>query len=475
MMPPMRSLLLLAALATTACGGGAPAPAPAAPAAPALTPAQKRLAADLDAAVRRAIDGKPMAGLSVAVVVDGTPVLARGYGMADLEGKRPAAADTIYRIGSITKTFTAALILKLAEAGKVALDDPITRYLPDYDTKGATITLRHLLQHTSGIVGYTELEAFWPRSSLPFPRSQLVDLFESQPLQFQPGERWAYSNSGYYLLGLIVEKVTGVSYAEALAEHLFGPAGLRDTSYCTDDMNGPRQAHPYEIEDGKPVFARPIVMSHPFAAGALCSTVIDLARWMAALSGQTIITQPQWAQMSARAKLTGGATMPYGMGLQIGDLDGHRKYGHNGGINGFHSKLEIFPDDRLVIAVLANTGGGLVDEVADKLARAAMHLPEPKILDLPLTEEQAAPYQGRFEFADVPVKLEFRYQDGRLHVANVPADGSPPTFRPLRYQGNHVFLAPEVRARLTFTVDGGKATGLQAEQGGLTLQARPMP
>jgi D-alanyl-D-alanine carboxypeptidase len=154
MMPPMRSLLLAALLATS-CAGGKPAPAPAIPAAPALTEAQTRLAADLDAAVRRAIEGKPMAGLSVAVVVDGTTVLARGYGLAEVAAARPAAADTIYRIGSITKTFTAALILQLAAAGKVGLDQPITRYLPDYDTHGATITVRHLLTHTSGMMTFT--------------------------------------------------------------------------------------------------------------------------------------------------------------------------------------------------------------------------------------------------------------------------------------------------------------------------------
>ncbi|HTM21302.1 MAG TPA: serine hydrolase domain-containing protein, partial [Kofleriaceae bacterium] len=414
-------------------------------------------------------------GVSVAVIQDGVPLLVRGYGMADLEGHRPAAADTIYRIGSITKSFTAAAIMKLVADGKVALDEPITTYLSDYDTHGATITVRNLLNHTSGIKGYTEIDAFWPRSATDFPRAELVEMFSEPPLEFPPGSRWQYSNSGYYLLGMIIEKVTGKRYADVVRERLTAPAGLADTSYCPDRMTTPRQARPYEVDGGKVKPADAIAMSHPFAAGALCSTVLDLAHWIDGLNAGRIVTPAQWADMTRPVKLADGRLFPYGFGIMAGELGGHRKLGHNGGINGFHSKVEIYPDDHLVIAVLANTGEGVVEPLADALARTALGVPEAKVLDVPLGSDEAALYVGRFHFEDVPVRLAFRYQDGALQAANLDESGNPGNWLPLHHQGNHVFVATEVKARITFVVEGGKVTGIQVEQGGLHLHGTPMP
>jgi CubicO group peptidase (beta-lactamase class C family) len=469
-MQPMMKLLLFLALA--ACGGASPPP-PAAPESK-LTADQQQLADRLDATVKRAIAGKPMAGLSVAVVARGDLVLARGYGFADLGAKRPAAADTIYRVGSITKSFTAAVIVKLAAQGKLAIDDPITRYLPGYDTHGATITIRHLLNHTSGIPGYTEIEAFWPRAAQSFPRAELVKMFEPLPLKFPPGSRWSYSNSGYYLLGLIIEKVTGGTYAQALRDQLFAPAKLGSSTYCADEQNGPRDARPYELKGGKPVPAEPIEMDHPYAAGAICSTVTDLAVWLRALASHTIVTADQWTEMTTPVKLTDGTTFPYGFGLMTSSLDGHARVGHNGGINGFHTTMAYYPADDLLIVAMANTGGGLVEDVGEQLARTALDLPAPVILDEPLTAEQAAAYTGRYEFADVPIKLELRYHDGKLEAANLGPDGNPIKFLPLRHQGNHVFAAPEVKATMTFTIEAGRATAITVEQGGLKLRGTPM-
>ena len=242
------------------------------------------LPASVDVLAAEALEAGPLAGVSVAVVRDGRTVVSKGYGLADIGRGVPATAETIYPIGSLTKQFTAAAILQLVEAGRLSLDDDLGELLPDFPTQGHHVTVRHLLNHTSGIADHTDLAG--GRGEPGTTRQAVVDLIAAQRFDFAPGERFSYSNSGYLLLGLVIEKVTGGTYASYLDEHVFERAGLRQTSYCPDKP-GPGQARGYDIANGALVDAQPIEMAVPFAAGGLCSTVGDLLAWSEALRERT--------------------------------------------------------------------------------------------------------------------------------------------------------------------------------------------
>lgn len=371
-------------------------------------------------------------------------ILGKGYGLGDLIARTSVGPDTIYRIGSMTKSFTAAIILQLAAQGSLRLDDPITVHLPGYPTHGKAITLRHLLTHTSGIKGYTELDAFWKRASEPIPREELVRLFAAEPLDFDPGTRWAYSNSGYYLLGLVIEAVTGRPYADAVQDLVTRPLGLDRTGYCPDDMIGADHARPYAVTRGALVAAPPIRMEQPYAGGGLCSSATDLATWMTALARGRLVDAAQWRLMTEPVALCGGGSAPYGFGLAVSDLDGRRQIAHGGLINDFGGNMACFPDDDLVVVVLANVAGLLASHVADEVARVALDVPPPEAR--PLEPAQAAAYEGLYAVPARNLRLHVRLRAGRLTAAYVDDRDEGPE-RPLLWQGGDAFVAPGLYTR----------------------------
>ncbi|MCE9577982.1 MAG: beta-lactamase family protein [Deltaproteobacteria bacterium] len=470
----MARLAALLTLALAACGPAHPTPA-APPPPPPLSAADTALAAQLDTAAQAVLAARPYAGLSVAVLRHGTVIFARGYGQADRAAKTPAAADTIYRYASISKSFTAAAILELARQGKLAIDDPVTRYVPDTETHGKTITLRQLLGHTSGIKDYTEIDAFVKHMAEPMSRAALVDLFDAEPLNFEPGSRWSYSNSGYYLLGLVIEKVTGEPYADAVKRLVITPAGLPDTAYCPQTMTGAREARPYRTVDGALTDATAIDMAHPYAAGSLCGTAPDLVHWLDALANHRGVDAGLWPQMITPVTLTDGTHFNYGMGLQVSQWKGHRRVGHNGGINGFGSQMDDYPDDDLVIAAIDNDESSLATEVAERLARVALAIPEDKLLDLPISAADGPRYVGTFDFPEAQIKLAIRFENGVLEAGNLDPQGQVGRWLRLRSQGERVFEIPEVQARLTFVVEGDRATALDVEQSAATLHGTRVP
>jgi len=296
--------------------------------------------------------GEP--GAAVLVERDGQVLLRQGYGMANLEISVPIRPEMVFRIGSITKQFTAVAVLKLAEQGKLGLDDEITKYLPDYPTHGQRITIENLLTHTSGIKSYTSLAEWRKRIREDLSVAQIVDLFKDQPADFAPGEKWLYDNSGYFLLGAIVEKVTGKPYADWMAETLFTPLGLTHTTYGADAPIVPGRVAGYEGEPGYYQNASYISMTHPYAAGALVSTVDDLDRWARALAAGTLVRKDLLDRMTTSYHLKNGRPTGYGYGLGLWSYAGHRVVEHNGGINGFTTALLTMPDDHLVVVVLSN-------------------------------------------------------------------------------------------------------------------------
>ena len=322
-----------------------------------------------------------VAGLSVAVEQDGELQLAKGYGMADLEQDVAADRSTVYRIGSITKQFTAAAIMQLVEAGQISLDAPIQEYV-DFPTGDHEVTVEHLLHHTSGIKSYTSLGEEWARTiPLPVSHEEILALIVDKPFDFSPGDEWRYNNSGYYLLGMIVENVSGSSYAAYVEQTLVAPLGLKRTTYCDEKRLISGRAEGYEFEDGELVNDDPISMTQPFAAGSLCSTVLDLLRWQAALESGEVVNSGSYTRMTTVATLNDGEATRYGYGLGVGDLDGHLRVSHGGGINGFATYLASYPDDDLRVVVLTNTPGLTATQLSEQIARYALGLPPPVVED----------------------------------------------------------------------------------------------
>jgi CubicO group peptidase (beta-lactamase class C family) len=296
-------------------------------------------------------------GAAVIVIQDGKPVLRKGYGLAEVELGVPIRPDMVFRVGSVTKEFTSACILMLAEKGRLRLDDDIARYLPAYPAGGRKITIEQLLTHTSGIHSYTDMPAWRDRMREDWTLAQLVDFFDGEPFDFEPGVKWHYDNSGYVLLGLILEKVTGKTYADVVAEMIFRPLGMKDTRYGDDAPIVPGRVSGYQKTPDGIRNAPFLSMTQPYAAGAIVSTADDLARWQAALDAGKILTPASRRKMWTPVTLPDGTSTRYGYGWIIWSYEGHPVVEHGGGINGFQTANMRFPDDRLYVAVLSNCGG----------------------------------------------------------------------------------------------------------------------
>ena len=315
----------------------------------------------------------PVSGFTIGVKRGSAVLLVKGYGLADVEQGVQANAETVYRIGSLTKQFTATSVMQLVERGRIALDESITTYLPDYRLQGQGVTVRHLLTHTSGIKSYTDLGDAWLEAALhDLSHAEMRALFEDEPFDFAPGEEVRYNDSAYYLLGLIIEEASGRSYEDYLAEHIFLPLGLGGSSYCHESRITPRRAQGYEQSEGVLVNDGPISMNTPGAAGALCSTVVDLLSWTGALRSGRVITDESYEAMTTPAQLSDGSLTWAGFGLGIGSLGEHVRIGHSGGINGFSTVMAHYPDSDLDIVILSNTSSPAPSEMERIIAGWAL-------------------------------------------------------------------------------------------------------
>jgi CubicO group peptidase (beta-lactamase class C family) len=439
----------------------------AATSAAAQRPTRAALQRTVDSLVANALTGGPVAAMSVAVVRGKDTVVMKGYGLADVENEVPATAQTVYRIGSITKQYTAAAVLQLIEQNKIALDDSLGKHLPTAPTAWRRVPIRQLLNHTSGIPSYTSAGPRWmSRIRLDLPHDSLIGIVANDTMDFAPGSQWRYNNTGYYLLGMLVEKVTGRSYADVVREQLIAPLGLTATMYCDTKPIIKRRAQGYQAADEKLVNADPLSMSQPFAAGALCSTVGDLVAWQRALAAGRVVKPASYAAMTTPEGAALGSH--YGFGLVSDTLAGRPRLQHGGGINGFNSMLMYFPSDTLSIAVLANTNGPLADRVANNIARAALGAPlvapPARLVDLPTTAEERGRFAGTYRLA-LPngrtLLLRVFERDGKLL-----AQGDGQGEIPLRYQGNSIFGASfDPSMRLTFA-PGTPTPKITLRQGG---------
>lgn len=387
----------------------------------------------LDSAAAAYASDSTVAGVSVAVVHGGETLLYEGYGYASLELDVPMPRDAVFEIGSVTKQFTAAAILQLAARDSLDLDAEITEYLPDYDTRGHHVTVRHLLHHTSGIRSYTTMPEFSSLMRSDGPQEKVARLAEKELFRFAPGSAMIYNNTGYYLLGLIIEEVSGLSYAQYVEKHLFEPAGMERSYYCDEEavVEGKARGSAWSAEKG---LRHPEYWNHswPYAAGSLCSTTSDMIAWNRALHGGVVLSDRMYELMTSPGQLADGTRLRYGMGLGLNQRSGRSIIGHGGGTSGFTSNSRYYPESEFIVVVLQNTLGPTTpSSLSDSLARLVLGPGEqrestPYEGDLSrLTGRYAGPGRGEL------LSLHVRVKDGVLTVRETTNDAEADTLRHL--------------------------------------------
>ncbi len=395
-------------------------------------------------------------GAAVIVTRDGKQIYRKAFGLANVELNVPAKPEHVFRIGSVTKQFTAVAILMLMEEQKLSLTDDITRFLPDYPTHGKKITIEHLLTHTSGIKSYTSMSEWVPLWRKDMTLTELIDLFKDQPLDFEPGTKWRYNNSGYVLLGAIIENASGQSYADFLKNRIFDPLGMKNTMVDETERIIAGRAAGYDKTPDGYRNATYLSMTQPHAAGALISTVDDLAKWDAALSTEELLKQSTLQKAWTPYILPDGKSTGYGYGWMLGTYEGHRVVEHGGGIHGFTSNGIRFPDERLYVAVLTNNPPSNPDNLAIRLAGIALGKPVKKPVAVPLDPSQLDDYVGVYELDDQSSRVVTR-EGSKLFSQRT--GGSKFELLP---QGGDDFFIQEPATQFRFERNaGGKITSMR--------------
>jgi len=333
---------------------------------PSPTVAPQGPASKIDKALSSLTEREAFTG-AVLVAQNGEVLLSEGYGLADRDKNLPNTPQTKYRLGSITKQFTAMAILMLQAQDKLNVQDPICRYLPECPATWQDITVHQLLTHTSGIQNFTDFRDYHATKATPSPPEQTIARFKDRPLNFQPGEQWSYSNSGYILLGYIIEQTSGQSYEAFLQQYVFEPLQMKNTGY---DHNDASLATGYTGSRGLWRRADPIDMTIPYAAGGLYSTVEDLYRWDQALYTEQLVSRELLDLMFAPHAEMPGPGLSYGYGWGVGEMNNHQAVGHGGGIDGFATEIRRYIDDKVTIIILSNRDTTGVVSAADLIAQA---------------------------------------------------------------------------------------------------------
>ena len=400
---------------------------------------------------------------TVLVARDGKVVLDKAYGMANIEWDIPNAPNTKFRLGSITKQFTAAAILLLEERGKLKIDDRIKTYLPNVPMSWERITVNNLLTHTSGIPNFTALSEYNAAKGRATTVDGTLATLRDKVLDFGPGEKMSYSNSGYLVLGSIIEKVSGQTYEKFVADNFFTPLGMKDSGYDSNTQIIKRRASGYNRIPAGYVNAGYIHMSVPHAAGALYSTTEDLLKWEEALFGGKVVSKASLDRMITPFKNN------YALGLTVWLENGRRIIAHGGGIDGFNTHMAYYPDTRTVVIVLSNVAGPVPGDIGGKLS-AIMHgeavtlKTERKELALPAAA--LSKYVGVYALAPA-VTLTIALEGDQL-TTQLTGQGKLPIFA----QSETMFFLKVVDAQLEFAAD---ASSVVLHQGGRSQKAIRQP
>lgn len=428
----------------------------------ASTLGQQDLASRIDAALAPYFRAE-MPGATVIVVKDGKTVLRRAYGMADTAQGVPMTPDMALRLGSITKQFTAAAILLLQEEGKLSVSDDITRHLPDYPTRGKRITIEHLLTHTSGIASYTGKPDYVNRMAQDLTVAQMIDSFKNDPLDFEPGSQYRYNNSGYFLLGAIIERTSGQPYHAFLEQRIFTPLGMHDTYYEGFGHSKAPVAAGHSRGAAGFGAAKPLSMSQPYAAGSLVSTVDDLARWDAAIGAGRLLKPASWQRAFTSYRLDDGKPTNYGYGWDVSKVQGETAMGHGGGINGFSTHALRFPDQKVYVAVLTNSDSGPANPavVARKAAGIAIGKPYRELREVALDGSALDAFSGAYGIEKGTQRVFRRSGE----VLMMQRSGRPPVM--LKAASATEFFVPGALDWYAFQRDaGGRVTAVTHHQDG---------
>ena len=428
----------------------------------------------LDSLVEATTRTLPLAGASVLALHGDDTLVAHAAGYADLENRVPATLSTVYQISSITKQFTAAAILQLVERGAIRLEDEIRKYVPEYSRERKPVTILQLLNHTSGVRDFDDIgDRFFELQGREVPQKTVLSLIRDQPLDFAPGTRWHYSNSGYYLLGVLLERVTGQTYAQYIRDQVARPAGLTSTTYCDNRLLLPHRARGYDAIGVEFLNAPRSGGASGFSTTGLCSTAGDLVTWARALQSGKVINSTSYRAMTTPVGAAARASPPYGFGVWVIDYEGKRYISHLGQMGGYSAVLSS-SSDSVIIAVLTNTSGNGATILGQQLGSVIRHTPPPPLerasalarpARKPLTQVERRRYVGRYALREVrddssagprTVTLEVFEENGRLAAQ---LTGDPVEELVGVDQENFVALMrPDLKFR--FTIGRGRATSV---------------
>jgi CubicO group peptidase (beta-lactamase class C family) len=400
-------VLTLGVLASLACSQAGPPPG---------GEGQAESIADLIDQMLSPVFSADRPGVAVIAATDGEVVFRRGYGSANLELGVAIEPDMVFRVASITKEFTAALVMQLVERGIISLEDEITEFLPDYPVQGHKVTIAHLLSHTSGVKNFTRLPAFQDNIRRDHTVDETIAYFANEPFDFVPGDRYSYSSSGYILLGAILEEVTGKTYEELLRENIFDVIGLNSACVSSHDRIIPRRVSGYSAQDGRVVNSPIVSLTAAFSSGSLMMSVDDLATWDEALYGNQLLSDQSKEKMWSPFTLSGGRTTDYGLGWMVTSFLGHKVLMHDGSIDGFLSTAIRLPEEHIFVAVLTNSDTPVMgpNVVAKRIMALMLGIPEK--IRMSISRENLSKYTGDYIRRNNSV-WRITAEDGHLFLA----------------------------------------------------------
>ncbi|HWS98848.1 MAG TPA: serine hydrolase [Pyrinomonadaceae bacterium] len=427
----------------------------------AVSPTSEMISARIDEYMNAAVRAEHFSG-SILVAKDGRPIVSRGYGMANYELDVPNAPHTVFQIASLTKAFTAAAVMQLQEKGKLCVNDAICKYLENCPPTWRPITVKHLLTHTSGLANYTNLPGYEQTAGRYATEEEVVALFRDKPLEFVPGEKYQYSNSGYHLLGIIIEKVSGKSYADYLHENIFAPLGMKNSGRGVNKRIVKNRAAGYVLENDALVNARSYEMAFLHAEGGLYSTTEDMLAWDQALYTEKILSRKSLDEMFTPFKGI------YGYGWNITSSFDRKEIRHAGLNFGFAAHIKRFPDDKVTVIVLSNNQTADAGRVAADLSAVVFGAPyrvprEAKVVAPQVLEK----YAGRYEMSPAMI-VTVTLENGRLYGQGT-GQGKTQIFAASETE----FFLKNADVKITFDKDGrGNVVGMTVLKDGRETKAR---
>lgn len=345
-------------------------------------------------------------GVVALVAKKGNVIYRKAYGKANLELDVNMKPENVFEVGSITKQFTAVSILMLLEEGKLSLQDDITKFLPDYPTQGKQITVHHLLTHTSGIKSYTSMRKFGEIMTKDESPSKFIDFFKNEPMDFEPGDKYKYNNSGYFILGYIVEKVSGMSYPKFVEERIFKKLNMNSSYYGSHTKLIKNRATGYQKRNGEFVNAQYISLTLPYAAGSIMSNVDDMLRWQTAISNNTLVKKETIDKAFTNYTLNNGKKINYGYGWSFNEINGVPTIEHGGAIPGYRSMGVYVPSEDVYVVIFSNCGNQSPTSTAIKIAGLAINKPfSTNNNAVSLSKEELKKWVGTYKFEDGGIRI----------------------------------------------------------------------